>query len=214
MRFAALHKLPSAIAIVLLSQLALGQLVVDATVPIRGRLRNPTSGRAGGIGHKLPLRVTMSVKDRLGDGESTEVDFTLTNTGKVAIALPISPHPRDLEPVDPSISYTVRVLSLVVTSGTGQNATINGTTHLYSSQTSTETSVTLAPGESLRVLTRATFPHTAVSGQEGQQIVVGHLTLSDQTIKSDNSETSEDSEEVGSADSAEYTMSSLTAPHN
>ena len=39
---------------------------------------------------------------------------------KTVLTLPISPHPRDLEPSDPNTSYSIEVLSLYVTSGRRQ----------------------------------------------------------------------------------------------
>lgn len=191
-----------------LSQLALGQLVVDATVPIRNRLRNPTSGRAGSIGRKLPLQITINVNNPVNDTGMTTVDFMLTNTSKEAITLPISLHPRDFEPVDPTLSYTVRVLSLVVTSGSKQQLALSGKTDLYGSQAYPESWIKLAPGESLRVLTRATLRRDVIPGHDQTGTVAGHISLVDQTISNSNSETSEDSEELGSADSADFTIHS------
>lgn len=192
----------------LLSSLAaMGQLVVDATIPARGLLRNPTAGRSGSIGRKLPLLVVLGPEGPVPDKNGMPgVVFTLTNTAKTEMTLPISLHPRDLEPSDPSTSYTVEVLSLYVTSDKGQDSTPSGRIDLYGSTSSPATLAKLGPGESIRVLTRLSLPP--------EEILVGHAVLDHQTVRTSNGQTTEDTEERGFALSAKYKRPSFYRPPN
>ena len=106
---------------VLLSLTATGQLEIDATGPICDRVKTPTAGSSGSVGRKLPLQVAIATNGSpSADSEMPTVRFTLTNMSKTVLTLPISPHPRDLEPSDPNKSYSIEVLSLYVTSGRRQ----------------------------------------------------------------------------------------------
>lgn len=195
---------------VLLSLPASGQLEVDATGPIPGRVRTPTAGRSGSLGRKLALQVVMETTGSPpNDSQMTTVRFTLTNTSKTVLTLPISPHPRDLEPSDPSTSYSIEVLSLYVTSGKKQDSMLRGRADLYGRHTSPESFVKLAPGESLRVLTQIEFPHPKDPSEATEEIFVGHAVLDDETVKSLGDQTVEDSQELGAASSVEYTTRSL-----
>lgn len=102
-------RLSAALTLAIISLAAATEVrVIDATVPVRNRLRPPTSGRFGSIGFKLPLRIAVDVISWGAEGKSDGiVDLTLTNVGKKTLQLPTSLHPRDLEPQDPNRSYAV-----------------------------------------------------------------------------------------------------------
>ena len=188
--------------VALLTMSAFGQLVVDATVPIRGRLRNPTAGTSGSIGRKLAMQIAIeTTRTSPNDSWRAEVDFILKNTGKVVLTLPLSPHPGDLEPAN--ARYSVEVLSLYVTSGKRQDSLLSGRTSLYGSRVSPETLVKLAPGESIRVLTRIGVPQD--SAGTADQVFVGHASLEHQTVKTTNGQTIDNTREVGSASSSDRT---------
>jgi hypothetical protein len=182
------------------------QTVVDATVPIRARVRPPTGGRSGSLGRKLPLQVTVEANS--ADSRMNEIDFILTNTGNAALILPASPHPGDLEPSDPNVTYTVEVLSMYMTSGNDEATALPGGVELYGDRKLPETMTKLAPGESIRVLTRMTVPSGWHPGT-AHKMLVGHVVLEAQTVKTSDGQTVEDTKELGSARSNPRTFDSL-----
>jgi hypothetical protein len=102
-----------AICLSVLLGTARAQLTIDATVPIRERHRQPASGSGGSSGYKLPIVLTAKTIGAAPDDDGrTVLEFTLTNEGKKDLEIPISPHPRDFEPEDPSVGYSVKNLSL------------------------------------------------------------------------------------------------------
>ncbi len=195
--------------VALLPLAAFGQLAVDATVPIRERLRSATTGTSGSIGRKLAIQVAIeTTRTSPNDSGMTELDFILTNTGKTVLTLPISPHPRDLEPTDPKTDYTVEVLRLYVTSDKRQGLALSKTTDLYGSRMSPETLVKLAPGESIRVLTILVLPRDPHTSEAGETFVA-HAVLDSETIRNINGQTVSNTQELGSASSIEYASRSL-----
>ena len=87
---------------------------------------------------------------------------------------------------------------------------LSGGANLYGSRTSPETLVKLAPGESIRVLTRAALQQASSLEGTGEGVFVGHAVLDEEIVKTSNGETFEDTQEVGSATSGEYTLQSLS----
>jgi hypothetical protein len=186
--------------------------VVDATVSVRNRLRPPTAGHFGSIGYKLPLRVTVDVISRAAGGDGVGlVDFTLTNVGKTALQLPISVHPRDLEPKDSNENYAVAVLGIYLTRGGGKGNVLPGRVDLYGSPKFPETMEELPPGASIRVITRM-LSGPSDSAPVSSGVLRAHVVLEDQRVSTKGGETSEDTKEVGSAESDEFKLDSGSGP--
>lgn len=196
--------------IMLWSSVALGQITVDATGPIRGRLRPPTTGRFGSIGHKLTLTIGIEVHNGPPlKGSASEVEFTLTNIGNKTLVVPISPHARDMEPDDPKVGYRLSHMRLHLTWG---EKTI-GSADLYGSQQFPQTLLSLEPGSSVHVIVRADFPENPSTSQNTQPIIVAHASLENQAIRTVNGGTTEDTRELGSATSSDYSLESLAKVH-
>jgi hypothetical protein len=194
---------------ILLSAIASsGQITVDATGPIRQRVREVSVGRGGGVGRKIPLRVVIAVLGGWDDKGKIEVDFTLTNIGKDELTIPISPNPGDLEPADPKASYMVESFALRIAPREKPGGILPGGADLYGSPRLPETLTTLAPGDSVRVLTRVALPRVP-SAEEGTVVFVASAMLNNERIKTVNGQIVSDLQEIGSASSPEYTLESL-----
>lgn len=198
----------SAVLVLVLSACAASQLTIDATGPLRERKREPTTSSGGGVGRKLPVHVGIATIEAAQDDKGmTEVQFTLTNSGKAALEIPISPHPGDFEPQHSNTAYSVEVLSLYVTSDSGKGvnrheAMLAGGAHLYGSDAVPGSLVLLGPGESINVLTRVALP---LDSNEGSTtILVAHISLSNEKVRGYGERTSSDLREIGSADSQDY----------
>jgi hypothetical protein len=196
---------------------ASAQLTVDATVPIHERRRQPTRGHAGSSGRRLPLQVAIGTNGSPPDEKGkTLVTFVISNSGKDDIEVPVSPHPGDFEPEDSKASHTVKMLSLYLTVDHGEGADrrramIPDSAHLYGNNAFPGTIVLLAPGESIHVLARLTLPTDAEVKEGGA--IVARVSLNDETIRTVGGQTSSDRQEIGSADSVDYTLQSLLMPH-
>jgi hypothetical protein len=189
---------------------ALSQSTVDATGPIRDRLRKPTAGHASSTGRKLPLQIAIEVHGVSPEVSiPTDVEFVLTNSGKDHLTVPVSPNPGDLEPADPKVGYSVTVLSLYITSERKGEKKLPGGADLYGSRAWPATLVSLAPGESIRVLARVTLPPIRITDQANAIAFFAHGVLDNQTINTVDDRTVEDTQEIGSATSPEYTAQSL-----
>ena len=186
---------------------AAAQLTVDATGPVRQRQKEPTGGSGGGVGRSLTLRVAIEARGSPDENGRTLVNFVLTNSGKIDLTLPISPHPADFEPADTERRNTVKVLSLCVTSDKQQAHILVGQPNLYGSNSVPGTLVTLAPGESMQVLSKVAFPPT--DAQHGSLVFVGHATLGNETVKEVNGQILSETQEIGSASSSEYSAPTL-----
>ena len=207
-RARAIHLLVFAITAVVSLAMAAEIRVVDATVPVRNRLRPPTEGRFGSIGYKLPLQVRVDV---ISSGSGGLVDFTLTNVGKTPLQLPISVQPRDLEPDDPNASYSVVVLGIYLTRDSKRESILPGRVDLYGSSKFPETMDELPPGGSIRVITRMlSGPSSSAPVPSG--VLRAHVVLEDQRVSTEGGETSEDTKEVGSAESDEFKLDLGTGP--
>jgi hypothetical protein len=190
------------------STIALAQVTVDATGPIRDRARTATSGHVGSIGRKLQVQITIEVTGVPDVDGSSDVTFILTNSGKKELLLPVSPNPADLEPAD-SKSYSVKQLSLYITSDQKQEQVLTGGARLYGNRTFAGTLVSLAPGESIRVLARVAFPNLSGAEQSGSGPFVAHAVLNDRVTSLVDGQIFENTQEFGSAISAEYSPKSL-----
>jgi len=196
-------------SVIFLITSTLGQLTVDATGPIRESQREEASGSSGGgIGRKLSIQVAVETTGAPADENGkTVVEFTLTNSGKTDLNVPISPHPGDFEPADPKASYKVEMLSLFITSDKKATDILSGSAHLYGSDAVPGTLLSLATGESIRVLLRVAFAKSSTS--VGEVVFVGHATLNNEAIKMVNGQTVLQFQEIGSAASPEYTPEAI-----
>jgi hypothetical protein len=188
--------------------LSLGQLTVDATGPVRRRTREPTIGRGGSFARKLPLLVTITALGGWDNDDKIKVEFTLTNAGKDVLTLPMSPNPGDLEPPKQTASYSVKRLSLFVTSDKRRVKILPGQTHLYGSVAFPGTLLELASGKSVRVLALVAIPRPSVT-ESAPPTLVAHAALDDETIRTIDRQILSDAQEIGSASSLEYTPQSL-----
>jgi hypothetical protein len=196
--------------LLILPVVAGSQVTIDATGPIRERQRHPRRGSFGSTGYKLPLRITVALRD--GSREKNDgqvVEFILTNLGKEDQIIPVSPNPGALEPTDPKVAYSVKHLGLYLTSDKKQELMVLGGAQLYGSRAFTETMVKLAPGESIHVLAKVKLDsHSSDVGSSA--VFVAHAVLNDETVRQTDGETVMDSLEIGSAASSEYTAESLS----
>lgn len=189
---------------VIVAATALGQLTIDATGPIRGRTREATGGRGGGVGRKLALQVTMETTVSAPDTDGkTLVEFILTNSGDKNLTIPTSPHSADFEPKDPKVTYTVISLGLRVSRSRKPGIIFPGGADLYGSADVPASLVSLAPYDSVRILSRVTLPGP------GPDKVVATATLDKETLQAANRGFLLDSRELGFAVSQEYTLDSL-----
>jgi hypothetical protein len=180
------------------------QTIIDATGPVHSRLRNPTSGRAGSTGRRLPIQIALDFPPSPPNSEGIlNVSFLLTNGGNKNLTIPISLNPGDLEPKDPKQSYSVEHLHLYVTSNQDAKSVLPGGADLYGSLSQPHTLLTLLPGKSARILIKVRPPRE-VAGRKGRVLFIGHAALETETLKIVDDQTFADSEEIGSATSEPY----------
>lgn len=192
---------------VLFSVALLAQTVIDVTVPIHKRLRNPTAGQAGSIGRKLPLQIALEFpSERSNSDGDVKVAFVLTNASQKDLTIPISPHPGDFEPPDTNQPYTVQHLHLYLTSNKVQDSALHGGADLYGNQTHPRTLLTLPPGQSVRVLAWVKVPKDISTEQGAAASVVAHAALDLEALKTAHGKTIMNSDEIGSCSSAEYKL--------
>jgi hypothetical protein len=187
------------------------QLAIDDTVPIRQRQREPLAGGGGGVGLRIPLELAVKGHTPQTDtGNKTEVEFILTNSGKTAIVIPVSPHPGDLEPENSEAPYSFTCLTLRIVSKTGPVEILPGGAELYGSTAAAGTLKTLGPGDSIQVLALVTLP--GVSQQTDADEYIAMAMLTNQVVASKNGQPVETSREIGNASSPQFTLSILTSP--
>jgi hypothetical protein len=180
---------------------AAAQTVIDATVRTGEQQRSIKSGRAGSIGRKLPIQVTLEFPDTNSSAQGLiTVAFVLTNTGGDDLLIPISLHEHDFESKSKDVPYTVQHLHLLVT---GQEGVLAGGANLYGNDAHPETILKLAPGKWLRVFARVRVLDEPVTQKKGTTLIA-HVILDIETLKTVHGETTLDSQEIGSARSAEY----------
>ena len=196
-----------------LSVALVSQTVIDATVPIRDRLRKPTEGHGGGIGRKLPIQIAVEFQPSQPDAEGRmRVTFIVTNTSEKELVIPVWPHPGDLEPSDKDTPYVVKFLHLYISSNRERGSALPGGAQLYGNAARPETLLTLLPGKSVRVIARVDVSTVLSSDQGSSMLLVGHVVMSDEKVSTFHDQTFVDSQEVGSADSPEYKAESLLKP--
>jgi hypothetical protein len=189
---------------------ASAQLTIDASGPTRERHRQPSSGSGGGTGYKLPIEVAVkAIAGAPDENGRTLVEFALTNTGRKQLAVPISPHPGDLEPEESKASYTAKMLNIYLTLDTVERAsrqqvTLPGGAYLYGSSDSPGTIVSLATGESINVLAPVALPST---DSDNGRVIVGRVSLNDETIKTVRGQTSSEVKEIGCSESRDLSAS-------
>jgi len=184
-------------------------MVVDATGPAHSRMRNPTAGHVGSIGRKLPVELRVKVGALSSDfAENHEVEFIIVNLSKEDLTIPVSPNPGDLEPADPKVSYRLKFMRLYLTTGDAQQAALQGGAELYGNDSSPDSLVSLRPGQSLDVRARVRIPSTSAPSQSDLRFIA-HLVLDDQDLQTVDGQTSEDTQEIGSATSRIYSLQDL-----
>jgi hypothetical protein len=193
---------------------ASAQLTIDANSPVTGRRREPTQGSGGGIGRKLPVRLAIEAHGSPPDDMGrTQIEFAVTNSAKTSLEIPISRNPGDFEPEDPNAVYTVKEFSLYMTSDTGSGndrheLMLAGGANLYGDRALPGSLAVLAPGKTIHVLTWVSLPKKSRAA-EGNATVVAHVALNEETIRTVGSLTSSNTQEIGSASSEDYKLSSL-----
>lgn len=185
----------------------LAQTVIDATVPIRKRLRNPTAGQAGSIGRKLPIQMALEFPSPKSNSNGTvNVVFLLTNIGQTSLTLPISPHPGDFEPHDKNQAYTVQHLHLYVTWNRVPDSVLPGGADLYGNETHPETLLTILPGKAVRVLAKFKVPKESAPEQGGAALIVAHAVLDLEALKTVGGQTLLNSDEIGFSSSPGFML--------
>jgi hypothetical protein len=189
---------------VLLASLSSYPQTVDARGPNREATTRVDAGKGGSIGRKLQLNISVEVLHPTANSDGTyDVLFLLTNVGSTDLVLPISPHPHDFEVGDPPKSYSVKHLSLYLTSDKQPELALWGA-HLYGNSTIPVSLATLKPTATLRILAKLSTP-----SDTGRRSVTAHAVLNVEMIKSRSGEVSADSEEIGSAHSQTFDFNVL-----
>jgi hypothetical protein len=182
-----------------------GQSTIDATVSVRQRQHNVDVYRGGGVGKKIPLMVAVvSTGDAPDVNGKSKIKFVITNLSKENIVIPISPHPRDVEPVDPKVDYTVRCLSLKIHPAKEANDLPGGAV-LYGSADVSGTLRTLSPGETIQILTLVALPSPSLMDSG----FVASAGLRNETIKTVDHQKVSDLQEIGSAYSRPFKLQTI-----
>ncbi|MGH9564497.1 MAG: hypothetical protein ACRD4F_09275 [Candidatus Angelobacter sp.] len=185
----------------------LAQTVVDATVPIHKRLRNPTAGQSGSIGRKLPIQVALEFPSEKSNSDGdVKLVFVLTNVGHQDLIIPISPHPGDFEPPDQNQPYTVQHLHLYLTSTKVQDSALPGGADLFGNESHPTTLLALAPGKSVRVLAWAKMPKELAPEPSTAASIFAHAVLDLEALKTVRGQTISNSDEIGSSSSPGYKL--------
>jgi|SRR5579872_2538627 len=194
--------------IVTVTTRGVSQLTIDATGPVRQLKHEPTSGRGGVVGpRRLSLRLSINVPSAVRDAAGTSlVEFILTNTGTSPITLPTSPNPGDFEPPDPATPYSVMVLGLNISRKGKPGSFLKGGAILFGNESISESVARLAPGNFMHILARVALPEREGQGAEE---FVADASLTNQTIKTESGKLVSDSQEIGYAQSEEYSFNSL-----
>jgi hypothetical protein len=200
------------ILLLLASRLLVGQLTVDATGPHRSPDFGTTGGSGGGIGRKLPLRLSIELQGTPFNGTNGKsvIEFVLTNIGKENILVPVSPDGADVEWSD-----SFRKLSIYITSDKKHEVMLKAGGNprspfvsLYGVDVAHGTVTVLSSGNSIRVRAEVALPQAPVE-KAAVQVFVAHGMMDDFKVKEENGKRLMNSSEVGNAASTEYTWDSL-----
>jgi len=111
---------------------------------------------------KLTVQILSVVPERIDPLQPIEVEFSVLNSGRVPIELPVWPHLSDLQPPDESQSFSYMSLALAVNviAGDAQQpiAGARSFVELYGSAVDARTMLVLGPGEWIRVRASVKFP--------------------------------------------------------
>jgi hypothetical protein len=119
-----------------------------------------TAGGVGGMsiacGGVAPgeLRTSLSFLDRSQyvDGDKAEIEATVQNVGKISLLIPWTPHLGDLQPADENAKFVVYELQVGLFLNWGERySTSLGWLHLYGDPKQPGTTLTLKPGERVRI---------------------------------------------------------------
>lgn len=203
-------------SVLLIPLSASAQLSIDATGEHKETKRTATAS-CGSIGRKLSVQVAVRFPAGLASAKGkTIAEFTLTNSGREHLSIPISPDPDQVEP--DSDAYSLRWLSVHITSCSSKQELpcanrieqfrIKGGAQLYGSEDSS-TLLLLAPGES--VLIQAEVSLTPNADRNGTAIYVAHAMLSDEQVTTIAGKKVRKCVGVGvmSATSGEYTLEAM-----
>jgi hypothetical protein len=184
------------------------QLTVDATGPTRQRRREAIRGSGGSVGRKLPVQVAIETNVSAPDANGRMlVEFVLTNSGGADLTLPVSPNPGDFEPADPKAAYSVIRLGLGISLSKKPGVIFPGGAELYGNKDVPGSLASLAPGDSIRILTRVALPEPGID--HNVEAFEAIASLYNETMKKVNGELVSDSQSLGFARSKEYTFDSL-----
>lgn len=103
--------------------------------------------------HALGIYVLRVNPTEINPKKPFEAEFRVLNTGRVSTDLPVSPHLSDLQPDDPSLTFSYFSLALLTTMPAEPHAESSalGFVQLYGSPDHEGTMITLQPGECIRV---------------------------------------------------------------
>jgi hypothetical protein len=137
---------------------------LDATqVPIRQRQREPATGSGGVIGSARegqkpppqPLTLILKIfgRSELTRGEVFEYEVQIRNASDRSIELPWDLSPADIEAADPHASYQYQTAAIFLHARLGDNrpVSLEGPILLFGSRSVTPTTLTLEPGEWVRI---------------------------------------------------------------
>lgn len=132
--------------------------------------------------HTLGIYILRVSPTDIDPHEPFEVEFRLLNAGRVLIDLSVSPHLSDLQPDDPSLSFSYFSLALLTHIPVEPYVETRavGLVQLYGSPDHEATMITLQPGEWIRV--KATIRLSRWPSQPSEGRVYGGLLLRKHTF--------------------------------
>lgn len=99
--------------------------------------------------HALGVYLTHRTTTQIDPSQPFQVEFKVVNTGRAPLAVPVSPHLSDLQPVDDSVRF--RYLSIALVVSVVEDPRSRSYVELYGAEHHEQTIVTLQPGEWIRV---------------------------------------------------------------
>lgn len=154
-----------AVAAVLAARPTLAQEIghLDLTDPLpRERIRSPQGsggGCAGGSGFKASFETSVTLvnldKRSYSMGEEVTFEVKIKNSGKEKIEIPWTPHLGDLEPADPTQSYTYLQATVVLNlTDPTSNLSFGIFGNFYGSPDLSDSTRELLPGQWILIRTR------------------------------------------------------------